>query len=136
MRHLLNIPLLLLLSTVCASAQEAPRPALQATASVALDNSGASGYIQVVPALAGQRIYVVNWSAIASGTTNFQFVYGTGSNCGTGTVELTGQYALVAQAGLAVGSTGAQLITPVSQALCINVVSAVQVSGHIAYTQF
>lgn len=134
-----------------AQAQALSSP-LQASASVAIDNAAASGYIQLVPAVTntgcptggvpcGQRIIILNWNVIASGTTTFQLVYGTGSNCGTGTTELTGPYALTAQNGLATGSIGPQLIVPPTasgsgQALCMNVGSAAQVSGSLAYVQF
>ena len=125
---------------------------IQASASAAIDNAAASGYLQIVPALTntncpsggvpcGARIIITTWNIIAANTTTFQLVYGTGSNCGTGTTALTGPYPLAAQVGLAVGSVGPQLVVPLTaaglgQALCINVGSAVQVSGSLAYTQF
>ena len=39
---------------------------------------------KVVSGVAGQYIYVTHWDVVAAGTGNIQWVYGTGSNCGTG----------------------------------------------------
>ena len=54
-------------------------------------NSIAAGTVQLVVPVAGQRIYVCGWhvTSILSTTSTFQFIYGTGATCGTGTVNLT-----------------------------------------------
>jgi hypothetical protein len=109
---------------------------VQAGASVAI-NISSTGATQLVPAVSGKTIYVTEWNALAAGTTNITFEYGTGSNCGTGTQALTGAYAFTAQTGAAPGSgLGPILIVPASNALCATLSAAVQVSGSLSYTQF
>ena len=74
---------------------------------------------------------------MAAGTTNFTLVYGTGSNCGTGTTALTGAYPLIPQTGISKGSgVGAILVVPAGNALCGTNSQAIQVSGSVSYQQF
>jgi hypothetical protein len=109
---------------------------IQAGASVAINISNI-GPTQLVPAVSGKAIYVTEWNALASGTTNVTFEYGTGTNCGTGTQALTGAYAFTAQTGAAPGGgLGPILIVPAGNALCAVSSAAVQVSGSLSYTQF
>jgi hypothetical protein len=109
---------------------------IQAGASVAI-NISTIGPTQLVPAVSGKTIYVTEWNALAAGTTNMTFEYGTGSNCGTGTQALTGAYAFTAQSGAAPGSgLGPILVVPAGNALCALNSAAVQLSGSLSYTQF
>jgi len=71
--------------------------------SVAINVSTATT-TQLVAISGSAKIYVTSFDVIAGGTGNITFVYGTGSNCGTGTTSLTGGYNLIAQAGIAKGS--------------------------------
>jgi hypothetical protein len=113
-----------------------PTSIIQAGASVPINISTATT-TQLVAAVASRAIYVTAWDAIAAGTTNFTFEYGTGSNCASGTTALTGAYSLVAQFGAAKGSgLGPVLVVPAGNALCAVSSAAVQVSGSLAYTQF
>lgn len=92
---------------------------------------------QLVALSSGQVIHVASLSVIAGGTGNITFVYGTGASCGTGTTSLTGAYPLIANAGLSVGGgLGAVLVVPAGNALCVTTSAAVQMSGHVTYTQF
>ena len=72
------------------------------------------------PGGALQSIYVMSENFIASVTpSTFQWVYGTGTNCGTGQGILSGAYSLNSQSGLSMGSGfGAVLIVPAGNALC------------------
>jgi hypothetical protein len=109
---------------------------IQAGASVAI-NISTAGTTQLVPAVNGKAVYVTEWNALSSGTTNFSFEYGTGTNCGNGTQALTGAYAFAAQSGAAPGNgLGPILIVPAGNALCVVNSAAVQVSGSLSYTQF
>ena len=93
-------------------------PIVQTGASVPINISTATT-TQLVAAVAGETIYVTAFDAVAGGTTNFTFEYGTGSNCATGATPLTGAYGLIAQFGVAKGSgLGAVLIVPSGNALC------------------
>jgi hypothetical protein len=109
---------------------------IQAGASVPINISN-TGATQLVPAVSGKGIYVTEWNALAAGTTNITFEYGTGSNCGSATQALTGAYAFAAQTGAAPGSgLGPILIVPTGNALCAVNSAAIQVSGSLSYTQF
>lgn len=74
-------------------------------------------------------------SDTAAGTA--QLIYGTGTTCGTGTVNLTGAYHLGTDRSIAIGSgIGELLSTPgISQDLCV-VTGAGAVTGHISYAKF
>lgn len=109
---------------------------IQADASVPINISTATT-TQLVALSAGKKIYVTNYKVIAGGTGNFKFVYGTGTNCGTGTTDLEGANNLTAQAGSSDGGgLGAILFVPAGNALCATTSANVQMSGHVAYTQY
>lgn len=110
--------------------------ATQANASVAISGNSAAT-AQLVALSASAVIHVTSFDFMSAGTANVTLVYGTGTNCGTGTTSLTGAYPLTAQAGVAKGSgTGPVLVVPAGNALCWTNSAAVQVSGSISYTQF
>ena len=109
---------------------------IQADASKKLSISTATT-AEVVALSSGKKIYVTGWDAIANGTTTFKWVYGTGTNCGTGTTDLTDAYDLTAQAGLSRGTgLGPILVVPASNALCAVDSQAIHVGGSVSYTQF
>lgn len=92
---------------------------------------------QLVALASSQQIRVTGLTVVAGGTGNITFVYGTGSNCGTGTTSLSGAIPLVANVGFTMGAgLGPVLIVPASQALCITTSAAVQMSGWITYAQY
>lgn len=111
-------------------------PAIQAAKSVAI--SIASGTTtQLVAAVANQAIYITSWNVMSAGTGNVTLVYGTGTNCATGQVALTGAYPLVAQAGISTGvGLGMVLYIPQGNALCLTTSASPQVSGSLSYVQF
>lgn len=109
---------------------------LQASASAPINVSTATT-TQLVALSASTKIYVTSFDVIAGGAGNITFVYGTGTNCGTGQTALTGAYPLTAQAGIAKGSgIGPILVVPAGNALCVLTSAAVQMSGSVSYTQF
>ena len=104
-------------------------------ASAAIDISTATT-TKIITGITGRWTYITSFNVIASGSGNFQLVYGTGSTCGTGTTRLTGDYNLTAQAGLVVGSGIAPaLVVPTGNDVCVVTSAAVQMSGSIAYAQ-
>lgn len=108
----------------------------QANATAAINVSTATT-TQLVALSSGQVIHVTAASVISAGTGNITFVYGTGTNCGTGTTSITGAYPLIANSGLSIGSgLGPVFVVPAGNALCVTTSAAVQMSGHVAYTQF
>lgn len=90
------------------------------------------GTVQLVPAVAGQAIYVTDWDVVAGGTGTFALEYGTGLHCESGTTPLTGTYPATAQFGRAgVG----HLFVPASNGLCIVTTGAAASQGFVAYVQ-
>lgn len=111
-------------------------PAVAAAQSAPISVAAATT-TQIIALIAGRQIYVTSFDMIANGTLNATLVYGTGTNCGTGTTSLTGPYPLIAQAGLAKGNgVGVVLVVPASNALCITASGASQISGSVSYAQF
>lgn len=111
-------------------------PGIQASASVAISQASAAT-VQIVALASGQKIYVTSFNVMSAGTGNFSLVYGTGTNCGTGTTALTGAYPLIAQSGISTGNgLGTILFVPSGNALCVTSSAAVQMSGSLSYVQF
>lgn len=111
-------------------------PAIQASASIPI-NIAAATTTQLVALSGTTNIFVTSWDVISGGTGNFTLVYGTGTNCGTGTTSLTGPYPLTAQAGISKGDgQGIVLIVPRGNALCATTSTSVQMSGAVSYAQF
>jgi hypothetical protein len=51
---------------------------------------GATSATQIIPAMAGQRIGLCGYAMVATMlTAELQFIYGTGVNCGTGSVNIS-----------------------------------------------
>ena len=92
---------------------------------------------QIVAASPGQTIYVCQVSFSASGTTpTAQFVYGTGSNCGTGQATLTGIIAPTSGQYITSSFGGAMFSVPVSNALCITSTGTTPaLGGWVTYVQ-
>lgn len=113
----------------------AQAPLVQADKSAAISTASAAT-TEIVAAVTGLSVKVTHFDFIAAGATNVTLVYGTGSNCATGTTSLTGAYPLTAQAGIAAGNgSGIIIPVPVSKALCVTNSAAVQVSGLVSYKQ-
>lgn len=114
---------------------EACVPLAQGAATVALNVSTATT-TQLVALSGTTTTYVTHFDVIAGGTGNITFVYGTGSNCATGTTSLSGAYNLTAQAGISAGGgLGAVIVVPAGKALCVTTSAAVQMSGLVTYVQ-
>lgn len=123
---------------ILAGAQSGANIVAQIQASASVPISIATNTITQIVALSGStKIYVTSFDFLSAGTANFKFVYGTGTDCGTGTTDLTGLYNLTAQSGVAKGSgQGPILVVPAGKALCVSDNAAVQISGSVSYTQF
>lgn len=92
---------------------------------------------QIIALSGSTKTYVTSMLVVAGGTTNVTFKYGTGSNCGTGTTTLSGPWPLTAQAGFSKGSgTGAVMIVPAGQALCVTTDASVGGAVDMTYQQF
>lgn len=111
-------------------------PGIQASASVKISTATAA-IVELVALTSGKTTFITSWDVMSAGTTNVKLVYGTGTNCGTGTVDLTGAYPLIAQAGISKGvGLGPILFPLLSNAVCVSNSAAIQISGSLSYVQF
>ena len=94
--------------------------------------------IQLVGAsVAPQSLYVTGINFVASGAGTVQLVYGTGTNCGTGTGNLTGAITVAVGTVIAYGTgTGIILIVPQGNALCATTGTGAAGGGSLAYARF
>ena len=93
---------------------------------------------QLIPAVAGQPIYVTGGRIVIPSPNTITLEYGAGTNCGTGTHALTGPMNLVASGGplsLDGGFGSASLIVPAGNALCVVTSSAIQTSGWVTFAR-
>lgn len=101
-------------------------------------STASSGNTQLVALTSGMTIYVCGYMMVGAGAVDAQIIYGTGSACATGETDLTGAMSIAA-AGGGMGDSSPfwrGLKTAASNALCIELSAAVQVSGILYYTQF
>ncbi len=104
-------------------------------------NVSASGFTELVAAVASKNIYVCGYNFIANGTVNVKFAKGTKTTtaCDTTEADITGAYNLIAQTGISYGNGAGRLFDTSSVSaseLCINLSAAIQVSGVVTYAQF
>ncbi|MGE0463257.1 MAG: beta strand repeat-containing protein [Vicinamibacterales bacterium] len=99
-------------------------------------NTATSGNVELVALASGETIYVCGYSLVASGDVDVQFIYGTGTACGTGETDLTGPWDLTTNSGITQANGGSiQFKAAASNALCVELSAAVQVSGHVTYVR-
>jgi hypothetical protein len=85
---------------------------------------------QVIAAVPGLPIYVTGWDEVVSDATTgspaWTFVYGTGTNCGTGTttIALAARNASADNGIVRSGAVGQQFTVPPGDALCVAVSTA------------
>lgn len=92
---------------------------------------------EIIAAVSGKTLYITSYDFMAAGANNVKLVYGTGTNCGTGTTDLTGAYPLIAQAGISKGNgLGAILFPLLSNAVCVTTSGSGQVSGSVSFVQY
>ena len=99
---------------------------------------------KIIPLVSGQTTYLCGWHFYSGGTNNVALVYGTGTNCGTGTLGITGGttaatgYNFLAQSNVSVQLPAGSPVkeTAAANDTCIITSAAVQLSGVISYTQF
>lgn len=94
-----------------------------------------SGNTEIVALTAAQVIHVCHISLSAASGVAVKFTQGTGSNCGTGTADITGAYQNVTTLALDLQPT-ASMRTGSGNALCINLGTGVVVGGFVVYAKF
>lgn len=103
------------------------------SAPVSISGSG-NTQIVALTSLATIRICNVSWSVSDGSAVAVKLTTGTGSNCGTGTADLTGVYTSPAVA-LDFGPLAA-LRGPISTAICANSGTAIAIGGTVVYAKF
>ena len=110
--------------------------AIQADKSAFLNDANATA-TQIVALSGSTKIYVSSYSIVAAAAENVKFQYGTGSNCGTGTTDITSLMALSANGGIARGNgTGNLFIVPAGNALCVTASTTGPTAVDVSYAQF
>jgi len=95
-----------------------------------------AGFTQVVAAVGGQSVYVCGYTVVAATVpVGITFGYGTGTNCGTASSDLTGAMTVAASGGMVNTPSNVGVFeTPPGQALCIKLSNGATVGGHLRYT--
>lgn len=100
----------------------------------AFDLTG-SGNTEIVPLTGGQTIRVCHVSLAAASALDLRFTRGTGTNCGTGTANVSGLYRNITA--LALDPTNkAPMRSASGEALCINQSAAVNSGGIVIFAKF
>lgn len=94
----------------------------------------ASGNTQIIAAVSGQRIHICHISIAFASAVDVTLKEGTGTNCATGDVAITGTYKATTSLNLSFGREG-PLRTGASQAFCVNLGTAVVGGGVMTFTQ-
>jgi len=92
---------------------------------------------QMVALASGKSIYVCGFVVNGGGTTTTKLVYGTGTNCGTGTANITPPFNLGTGSTVSLGTgLGSLAKTPLGNALCATNSAAANATVFVTYTQF
>ena len=125
--------LLLLLAGPAAAQQSVVIPATTNQISIAGTVAVAT---RIVTGVAGKQIYVTAVALVPVATSVVTFTTGTGSNCGTGTANVTGAMTFSAGQTLVLGDGyGAVYVIPSGNDLCITIATAAA-PGSLAYSLF
>ena len=95
----------------------------------------ASGNTEIVALTAMKSIRICHISLSGDSTVNVKLTTGTGSNCGTGTADLTGFYNQAVSIALDF-QQGAALRAPAGNAVCVNLSGASNWGGVVVYGKF
>lgn len=93
--------------------------------------SALTGNQKIVTASGSTRIYICSMLLSWDNAVNFKLTTGTGTNCGTGTADLTGAFTNV----VAASPAPPQMRTPAAVDLCINTSASASGGGFITYVQ-
>lgn len=122
------------LASVALAQQAVVVPATMATIPITISTATTT---QLITGISGKSIYVTAVDIISAGTGDIQFIAGTGSTCGTNTVNLSGNYNLTAQVGFVKGTGyGAIWVAPQGDSICAVTSAAVAMPGSMGYAIF
>lgn len=120
---------------LAASAVAQSFPNVQSTASIPIAGTVAAS-TRIVTAVQGRQIIVTSVNLVPVATASVLFTYGTGTNCGTGTVNITGTMVFSAGQTLNLGSgLGGLWVLPQNVDLCVTIATAAA-PGSLAYSVF
>lgn len=138
---LLGLPLLLLMVAPYEAAAQVTTP--RTCSRTALYDAATNGKSQLVPSAtdryAGNEIFICGYVIASNQTVTVALVYGTGTNCGTGTVTITPGWQFTAPTGGGFYSivdgqaTFRGLSVPAGQNLCINTSAGLSVQAIVYY---
>lgn len=129
MRRLCAAFFILLGLANAALAQAWPNPSIQLSITGTI--AAATRIIQVPT---GKQIVVTTLSQAPVATSVVTYTYGTGTNCGTGTGNLTGAMTFAAGQEINLGNgVGPVMIVPPGNDLCVTIATAAA-PGHLIYT--
>jgi hypothetical protein len=100
------------------------------SAAVAIDTATTTS---IVAPATGAAIYLCGVTLTTGAATTFQLEYGTGSTCGTGTAVISG---IVPTSLVSTPGNATQLVTPVSQRVCVLSVGTGGIHGWISYVKW
>ena len=127
--------LLLLLGLVTAAPAQQSVVVPATTAQIAIAGTVAAS-TRIVTGISGKSIYVTALALVPVATSVVTFTTGTGTNCGTGTANVTGAMTFAAGQAIAHGSgNGAIFVIPQGNDLCITIGTAAA-PGVLAYSIF
>lgn len=131
----LGAALLLYLGLVSAALAQASVVVPATTNQISIAGTVATA-TKIVSGVSGKQIYVTMVSLIPVATSVVTFTTGTGTNCGTGTANVTGAMTFAAGQVLDLGTgNGALWVIPAGNDLCITITTAAA-PGSLAYAQF
>lgn len=136
MNKIILCVILAFLATIgIASAQQAVVvPATMASVPITITTATTT---RLVVGISNKSIYVTAVDVIAAGTGNIQFIAGTGATCGTGTVNISGNYNLTAQVGFTkAAGNGVVWVVPQNFSLCVVTSANVGMPGSLSYAIF
>lgn len=101
-------------------------------------STASSGNTELVALTSGMTVYVCGYMIVGDGDVDVQLIYGTGTACATGETDLTGAMPIASSGGGMAESSSfwRGMKSAASNALCIELSAAVQVSGILYYTKF
>lgn len=98
-------------------------------------STSSSGNVEIIPASGSTLIRICHLSVATGTPENIKFTRGTGTNCGTGTTDITGTYQSVSA--LAFDFTPAAALRGVAgSAICINQANGQAIGGLVIYAQY
>jgi hypothetical protein len=135
MKRLILLVAILSMLVVPAAAQSPSQlPTMSRCGNSVAISVAAGGRTELVALTAAKSIYVCSFAVVATTAVTVKFDYGTGVNCATSPVSLTGAMPLGATGTLAMEPGSVPLFkTATANALCINLGGGVQVSGFLTY---